>query len=328
MKKFSIVVTVYKNELNLPITIPEYLKRVKSFSKDYEFEFIYVNDGSPDNSLAILKEFQKQFPKEIKILNLTRNFGQAYALMAGFSYASGDVVGYITSDMQDPIELFEQMLEEWEKGTKLVIAAREDREESGLGAFIGNVVHRFVNKFIDKKFPQGGFDFFLADRIVVEQLLKINEKNGTPTILLLWMGYEYRILSYTRKKREIGKSSWTLSKKIKLAIDIFTTNTYLPLRLISVIGILSSLFSFIIGVLIILQWLIADNPVRGWTSTVLIQVFFSGLILLSLGTIGEYLWRIFDYVKNRPNYLIDEVIDTSSYSKNKIKDEDDTDKIK
>lgn len=313
MKKiFSIIVTVYKNELNLPHTIPHYLKGIEKLNNKFDVEFIYVNDGSPDNSYKILKDFQEIYPDKIKIVNLTRNFGQVNAMMAGFKYAKGDVIGYITSDMQDPIELFEQMIKEWEDGNKLVIAARKKREEKGINVILSKSVHYFVNKFIDKRFPPGGYDFFLADKVVINKLLNINEKNGQPMILLLWLGYKYKMINYTRKEREVGRSSWTLPMKIKLFIDIFTTNTYLPLRLISLIGILSSVISFILGLYVFTSWLITDDPLRGWTSSLLIQIFFSGLILFSLGIIGEYLWRIFDYLKDRPNYIVDEFIDESS----------------
>jgi len=312
MKKlFSVVVTVYNNELNLPVTIPYFLKKSEKFLENFELEFIFVNDGSLDDSLHILKEYQITYPKLIKIINFTRNFGQVNAMMAGFQYAKGDVVGYITSDMQDPIELFNDMLSEWSRGIKLVIATREKRNEKGIGIIFSKLTHYFVNKTIDKKFPKGGYDFFLMDRVVVNKIVEINEKNGQPSILLLWLGFDYKIISYIRKKRDIGKSSWTFSNKVKLLIDIFTTNTYLPLRAISIIGIFSSFFSLFFGLAVILQWLFIDIEVKGWTSLVLIQVFFSGLIMFSLGIIGEYLWRIFDYLKGRPNYIVDEIIDES-----------------
>jgi len=315
MKKlFSIIVTVYKNELNLPVTIPHYMSFASKLHEDIAVEFLFVNDGSPDNSYSILKEFQKKYPKKIKVINLTKNFGQVNAIMAGISQAKGDIIGYITSDMQDPIELFLEMLSAWREGYKLVIAKRESRAEKGISAFLANLVHFFVNKTIDTGFPKGGYDFFLLDREVAEKLMDIDEKNGQLTILLLWLGYKYKTIHYKRKERELGRSSWTLSKKIKLFIDIFTTNTYLPLRFISVLGVMASFFSFIFGLLLIIQWLTVDSEVRGWTSLILTQIFFSGLVLFSLGIIGEYLWRIFDYSKSRPNYIIDEIIDETDSS--------------
>lgn len=311
MKKlFSIVVSIYKNELNLPITIPHYLNATKKFENNYDIEFVFVVDGSPDNSYEILKQYQKEYPDKIKIINFTRNFGQASAMLAGFEYARGDAVGYITSDMQDPIELFEKMLIEWDKGSKLVIAERTHREDNGISIVFSKLVQYFIHKTIDKKFPKGGYDFFLMDRMVVEKFLEINERNGQPTVLLLWLGYSYSSVKYTRKEREVGKSSWTLAGKIKQVINVFTTNSYLPLRFISIAGILSALFSFGYGFYSIIMWLIygsQDTP--GWTTIIVLITFFSGLILLSLGIIGEYIWRIFDYLKQRPQYIVDEIID-------------------
>ena len=310
-KCFSIVVTIYNNEMNIPITIPHYLNASKEFEKKYTVEFIFVNDGSTDNSYHLLEKFQKKYPNKIKIINLTRNFGQENASMAGICYAKGEVVGYITSDMQDPIELFAEMLTQWENGSQLVIASRAKREEKGVNIFFSKLIHYFVNKTIDKNFPKGGYDFFLMDRIVANKLIEINERNGNSAILLLWFGYKHTYVSYTRKEREVGKSSWTLFKKIKLIIDTFVTNSYLPLRIISIIGILSSGISFLYGAYLIVSWFTYDGSsgARGWTTIVVLIAFFSGLILLSLGTIGEYLWRIFDYAKQRPQYIIDEVID-------------------
>ncbi len=311
-KPFSIIITIYNNEMNIPHTIPHYLSVSEEFEDRYNIEFIFVNDGSKDNSYNLLKEFQKKYPDKIKIINLTRNFGQDNAMMAGFNYAKGDVVGYITSDMQDPIELFGKMLAEWENGSKLVIAKREYRDEIGIGVVFSKLVHFFVNKTIDKDFPKGGYDFFLIDRIVVNKLIDTKERNGQSTVLLLWFGYKHSYVNYTRKEREIGKSSWTLSNKFKLVIDTFTTNSYLPLRAISVAGILSALFSFGYGGYNIIEWLIyGSKDVRGWTTIIVLITFFSGLTLLSLGIIGEYIWRIFDYLKQRPQYIIDQIIDDS-----------------
>ncbi len=314
MKKlFSIIVTIYKNELNIPYTIPYYLKASEEFKKKYDVEFIFVNDGSPDDSYNLLINFQKKYPDKIKIINLTRNFGQGNAMMAGFSYSKGDVVGYITSDMQDPIELFGKMLTEWESGSKLVIAKRKHRDEKGIGVIFSKLVHYFVNKTIDRNFPKGGYDFFLMDRIAVNKLIEINERNGHLGILLLWLGYRHTYINYTREKREIGESSWSFSRKLKHVIDIFTTNSYLPLRAISVIGILSALVSFGYGGYNIISWLIygSGDGVQGWTTIVVLITFFSGLTLFSLGIIGEYIWRIFDYLKQRPHYIIEEIIDDS-----------------
>jgi len=311
MKKcFSIVVTIYNNELNIPITIPHYLNASKEFEENYNIEFIFVNDGSSDNSYYLLKKFQKKYPDKIKVINFTKNFGQDNAMMAGFHYAKGDVIGYITSDMQDPIELFDEMLTRWENGSKLVVANRESREEKGISATLSKLVHYFVNKIIDKNFPTGGYDFFLMDRIVTNKLLETNERNGHIGILLLTFGYKTTYVNYIRKKREVGKSSWTFTDKLTFAIDIFTTYSYLPLRAMSTIGILSSGIAFFYGLYLVISWFFYDpSEARGWTTIVVLIAFFSGLILLSLGIIGEYLWRIFDYVKHRPQYIIDEIID-------------------
>lgn len=171
-----------------------------------------------------------------------------------------------------------------------------------------------IHEFISDKYPKGGFDFFLLDRKAARQYLQSEERNGVNQILMLWYGFSNKGLPYERKKREIGKSGWTLSKKIKQFIDIFVGNSYLPLRAMSVIGAVSAFCGFGYAVYIFISAIVTrmlgkTESVLGWSSIITIIIFFSGLILLSLGIIGEYLWRIFDYVKNRPRYVVKEIID-------------------
>ncbi len=310
MKKiFSIVIPIYKNELNLPITIPYIIEKIPILFPKYRVELVLVNDGSPDRSWEIMKEFQQKYPETIQIISLTRNSGQDLAIHCGVSLAKGDVIGVISADLQDPLELFVDMLIRWENGDKLVCAARQDRNERGIGILFSKITHWMIHQFIIEQYPKGGFDFFLMDRIVARKYTEVKEKNGSLQILLLWLGYKVSFLPYTRKKREQGKSGWVFSKKIKAFIDTFTTNTYLPLRVMSVIGFLCAGGAFGYTIFIIISALLWETSVIGWSSLAVLITFFSGLILASLGLIGEYLWRIFDAVKGRPLYLIDTVID-------------------
>ena len=310
-KLFSLIVPVYKNELNLPVTVPRCVEFARTL-EGWDVELIFVNDGSPDNSYALLKEFQKQHPELIRLVNMSKNVGQLYALMAGMSIARGAVVGHLSADLQDPIELFPVMLETMEESkVKVVIGERAERQERGLGVLFAKATHGIIHRFIDRRYPVGGFDFFILGREVVDRLLAIDEKNGSFQLLVLWMGYEVRSVPYVRKKREIGKSGWTFQKKFKMLVDIITTNSYIPLRFISSVGLVSAFAGFLYGLFNVVLWIVSpeSGEARGWTSLVVLITFFSGMILFSLGVIGEYIWRIFDYVKGRPNYIIDEVID-------------------
>lgn len=316
MKKlFSIVIPIYKSEGNLPVTVPLIMEQIPLLFPDYDVELILVNDGSPDNSWELMKGYQAQYPDTIRIASLTRNFGQAMATHCGVRMARGQAVGVISADLQDPFELFADMLKEWEEGAELVCGVRADRKERGLSILFSKLNHTLIHRFINSSYPKGGFDFFLMDRVVVDRYVSIDERNGSPQILLLWLGCRTKYLPYTRRQREIGTSGWTLSKKIKVFIDTFVTNTYLPLRIMSVIGVVCAFGAFIYAIFIVAAAFVVESPVAGWSSLAALVTFFGGLILASLGLIGEYLWRIFDAVKGRPLYLVDEIIE-------KYRDED------
>ncbi|MEE1280115.1 MAG: glycosyltransferase family 2 protein [Oscillospiraceae bacterium] len=303
-KTFSIIIPIYKNEKNLPVTVPHIIESIPTLFPEYNVELIMVNDGSPDNSWEIMKKYQAEYPETIRIASFTRNFGQTAAVYYGLSIAKGDVMGVISADLQDPFELFAQMLRRYEEGSRLVCAVRESRNEKGLGVLFSKTTHKMIRKFINPQYPIGGFDFYLMDSYVRDQLLSVSEKNCQPQISLLWLGVPTSFVGYTRQKRDLGKSGWTLSKKIKLFIDIFTTYSYMPLRVMSAVGCVSAIIAFIYGAFLVIRGLVAPITVPGWTTLVVLLILFSGLILLSLGILGEYLWRIFDEVKKKPMYLV------------------------
>ena len=305
-KIFSIVIPIYKNELNLPITISKIIEQIPILFSTWRVEIILVNDGSPDNSWEIMKEYQGKYPESIKIARFTRNFGQTAAIYYGLSIAKGDVIGIISADLQDPFDLFPTMLKKWEEGYQLVCAVRKKRMEKGVNVCISKLTHKLIQKFINDQYPEGGYDFYLMDASVSHALLETREKNGQPQISLLWLGVPTYFISYTRNKREIGKSGWTLAKKVKLFIDIFTTYTYLPLRVMSFVGCLCALCAFLYGAYLFIIALVETAIVPGWSALAVMITFFSGMILFSLGIIGEYLWRIFDEVKQRPMYIVRE----------------------
>ena len=303
-KTFSIIIPIYKSEKNLPVTVPYIMESIPKLFGDYNVELIMVNDGSPDNSWELMQEYKKQYPDTIRIASFTRNFGQTAAVYYGLSIAKGEVMGVISADLQDPFELFVEMLSRYEEGSRLVCAVRQSRKEKGLGVMFSKMTHKMIRKFINPEYPIGGFDFYLMDSYVRDKLLSISEKNCQPQISLLWLGVPTQFVGYTRKKRDIGKSGWTLSKKVKLFIDIFTTYSYMPLRVMSVIGCISAFLAFIYGAYLVIRAIAAPITVPGWTTIVVLLILFSGLILLSLGILGEYLWRIFDEVKKKPMYLV------------------------
>jgi len=308
MKLFSIIIPVYYNEPNLPDTIPALLN-LEAELQDYELELIFVDDGSGDYSLAILREFQNKFPGKIKIIKLTRNFGSMAAIQAGLAHFTGDCVGIISADLQDPPELFIEMIRHWENGSKVVCGVRSQREESGLSRFLSNQYYALIRKFAIHHYPKGGFDFLLADREVIVEINKINEKNTNVMALIFWLGYEPVLIPYVRKARQKGTSRWTLSKKIKLFIDTFVAFSYFPIRLLSVIGFLVAGGAFIYGVFIFLSWLFVGIEVLGWVPIMIVLTITSGIQMTMLGILGEYLWRTLDEARARPSFVIDEIFD-------------------
>jgi dolichol-phosphate mannosyltransferase len=306
-KIFSVIVPVYQNAENLDDTIPKLLGLQKMLP-DYALEVIFVDDGSTDGSYAILERFHKENKETIRVIKMTKNFGQGPAIQAGMLASRGDCVGIISADLQDPYELFVEMIEKWEAGTRLVIAAREGREESASKSLFSNTFWKLVNRYAVSDYPVGGFDFFLIDRKIIDDMNRIHAKNTHIFVLLFSLGYDYEILHYTRQERKAGESQWTLSKKIKLVVDTFVSFTFLPIRGIACLGFTISALSFLYAIVMIINRLIFTDKFEGWTTIITLTTLFGGLTLLTLGIIGEYIWRILDETRNRPIFVVDKVL--------------------
>ncbi len=303
--KLSIVIPVYYNELNIPYTVPR-LQKLQKILSDTELEFVFVDDGSGDRSLELLLNEQKK-DRRIKVVKLSRNFGSMSAIAAGLHYVTGDCIGIIAADLQDPPELFKDMVRLWAEGKKVVIAVRKDREESFFKKIFSGLYYALMRKFAIKDYPKGGFDFLLIDRQVVEEVNRINEKNTNIMSLIFWLGHDRAAIPYVRQKRGLGKSRWTLFKKIKLFVDSFVAFSYAPIRIISMIGMITSILSICYGIFAIINSLTGRIKIEGWASVITVVTFLLGLIIIMLGVIGEYLWRILDEARKRPVYLVDKV---------------------
>ena len=306
MNSISIVVPVYYNELNLPDTVPQLLTLAEFFS-DYHLELVFVDDGSGDRSLEILLDFQSKYSEIIKVVKLTRNFGLMAAIQAGLTVATGDCVGMISADLQDPPELFREMVDYWEKGTKAIFAIRQDREDPFLSRLFSNSYYAIVRQFAIRGYPDKGFDFFVVDRQIVDEVNRINEKNTNLMTLIFWLGFQPILIPYIRRKRPKGKSRWTVGKKAKLFIDTFVSFSFFPIRFFSVVGILLAIGSFLYGAFIFFYWVIFSVEIKGYVPTMLVMTFASGIQMFMLGILGEYLWRTLDEVRKRPPFVIDEI---------------------
>ena len=305
MKKLSVIIPVYFNEMNIPKLYEKLMEVLKN--NRFCYEIIFVDDGSQDNSyLELLKVREKD--NNIKILKLSKNYGSHTAILAGMSHITGDCVTVLSADLQDPPEIIEKMFEKWLEGNKVVLAVRESREDSFLQTFISNTYYKLMQRFALKNMPKGGFDCFLIDKQVCKKIAEMKEKNTSIMGQILWCGFKTKKIYYTRKEREEGKSRWTLSKKVKLFVDSFLAFSYFPIRFMSFLGFLFSIFGFFGIIYLLLNKLFNNVSIQGWTSIVVIILLISGIQMLIMSIIGEYVWRILDEVKNRPNYIIEEEV--------------------
>ncbi|MCU0625053.1 MAG: glycosyltransferase family 2 protein [Gemmatimonadaceae bacterium] len=304
MARVSIIVPVYYNELNLPETVPRLLALAPEFDGD-DLELVFVDDGSGDASLAALQAWHAREPERVKVVALSRNFGSMAAILAGLHVASGDVIGMIAADLQDPPELFIDMHRHWRAGTKVVLAVRADREESFGQKLFANTYYGLMRRFALPGYPPGGFDFFMIDRHVADEIVRIGEKNTSLMSLIFWLGFSPVMLPYVRRARRLGRSRWTLAKKIKLFVDSFVAFSYAPIRALSAFGALMAVAAFAYGLYVLGVWATTGIPVRGFAPVIIVLAFTSGVQMLMLGILGEYLWRALDESRRRPPFVID-----------------------
>ena len=307
MKKLSIVIPVYYNEENLLPLYTDIKTNVLDVLPKYNFDYeiIFVDDGSKDKSYSVLQELAK-LDSKITVYKLSRNFGEHAAILAGLSKATGDCAVRKAADLQEPSKLIIDMLEKYIEGNKVVIATRADRDEPWLQRKLGHMYATMVRKFAIPNYPKNGFDSFLIDRQVVDILVEMQEQNTSLMSQIVWSGFKTAEVPYTRLKRTAGKSRWTFSKKIKLAIDSLLSFSYFPVRFISFIGFLFAFLSFIGLCIIIVRKICGSIDVEGYSSLLVLMLFGFGVVMFSLGILGEYIWRVFDAARNRPTFIIDE----------------------
>lgn len=302
--KISIVIPVYYNQDNLKPLYKDIQEKLYSHA-EYEWEIVMVNDGSQDNSYGVMQELAATDAR-LKIFSLSRNFGSHAAILCGLSKCTGDCAVVKAADLQEPTELVIDMVKSWEKGHNVVLAVREGREESKQQTLFANLYYWLVRKTALPNMPKGGFDVYLLDRKVIGVLMALDEKNSALTGQILWSGFKTDKIYYTRLAREIGTSRWTLKKKIRLVSDTLFSFSTLPIKIVTIIGTLSFIGSLIWAVLVLCFKLAGMIEVSGWTTLFIFNLFSFGVIMLTLGILGEYLWRIFDASRNRPPYIIED----------------------
>ena len=303
MALISIIIPSYNEEENLP-ALYERLQHVVETLK-HTFQFIFVDDGSSDRSFQILEDIARK-DSRVKVIKFSRNFGSHAACLAGLAKATGDACTFLSADLQDPPEMIATLISEWAKGYEVVFGIREWGKESS--RLFQKIYYKAVRRFALRNMPETGTDVFLIDRKVVDTVVSIREKNTSIFGLILWSGFKQIIVQYRKGMRQKGISKWTLGKKIKLFIDTFVSFSYIPLRLISVVGIMIAFMGFLYAFFIVFNRLFFSVPVEGWASLMVVLLVVSGTQLVFLGILGEYLWRNFDETRKRPPFIIDRMI--------------------
>ena len=300
--KISFVVAVYHNEGAISKTHEKIQSIFDSDLKADDYEIIFVDDGSKDGSLAEILSLKERDPR-VKAITFTRNFGQMAAMLAGFSEATGDAVINISADLQDPIELIPQMVGKWRNGSEIVICHRTDRSDSLLSKIFSRTAYSILRISLPQ-IPPGGFDFVLMDRKVMNSFNSIDVRHRFFQGDLLWTGYRTSFMPYARLKRTIGKSQYNFGKKLKNFLDAILDASYLPIRFISLFGLISSALGVLYSGSIVISWLRGETPFAGWAPLMIAILLVGGLIMVMLGVIGEYVWRINEEVRKRPNYVV------------------------
>jgi glycosyltransferase involved in cell wall biosynthesis len=307
--KISIVVPFYNESENIPRLVDE-LSSFCSSKNEILFEIIFVNDGSKDNSLDILVNLSHS-NYSCKIISLSKNFGSHPALRAGILNASGDIITFMYADLQDPISLIMDLLFKIQSDDKneIVWATRRNVSTRLSEKIFSKFYSSLMKKFVSEKYPINGFDIVMFTSKVKEKLNTNIESNSSIFLQILTMGFKQETVYYKKQTRILGKSKWTLSKKIKLFIDSFVAFSYIPIRFVTILGFTLFFFGMGFTFYLLFRKVVLDNLVSGWTMLISVLCIGFGVTNISLGIIAEYLWRTFDSSRNRPVFIIDKIIE-------------------
>ena len=305
MKKISIIVPAYNEEESLPFLF-ERLDKLMESVDNYEFEILFVDDGSKDKTLELIKE-QRKKDNRISYVTFARNFGKETAMIAGLDYAQGDAVIFIDADLQDPPELIPELIKYWEEGYDDVYAQRKSRKgETFLKKFTSKMYYKVLQSLTKVPIQKDTGDFRLLDRRCVNALRKMRESSRNTKSLFSWIGYKKKEVLYDRDPRIAGKTKWNYAKLIDLAIDGITSFTTSPLKISTYLSIPTFFVLFVYFVYVLVKCAVLNVGIQAFQAIILLILFFSGIQILLFGIVGEYLGRIFNEAKNRPLYFVNE----------------------
>ena len=300
----SVIVPSFNEEKNVPLIYERLTSTLSQISDDYEI--IFVNDCSKDNTLEVIKQLSKK-DSHVKYISFSRNFGHQIAVSAGLDLCKGEAVVIIDADLQDPPELILEMYEKYKEGYKVVYAKRKSREgETWFKKITAKLFYRFLSAMTSIEIPVDVGDFRLIDKVIVKHLRNMPEKSKYIRGQISWIGYKQTFVEYHRDARLYGKTNYPLKKMIRLAFDGITAFSDKPLKMASAIGIISAILSLLAIVYALISHFIFDSAVSGWTSLIISVLFIGGVQLITIGIIGEYIARINNDVRNRPLYIIEE----------------------
>ncbi|MBV8847796.1 MAG: glycosyltransferase family 2 protein [Bryobacterales bacterium] len=300
----SLIVPIYKSEANLERLLPELARLDNQFH--HEFEVVFVVDGSPDNSLEILRQRAQTFLQHCQIACLTRNFGSFNAILAGLELGRGEYFAVLAADLQEPPHLILEFYNALRRGdADIVFGYRSKRSDPWVSEITASLFWGIYRRFVVKDIPRGGVDIFGCTRRVRDRVLSLPEFNSSLIALLFWLGFRRRYIGYERQPRREGSSTWTIAKKLRYCLDSIFGFTDLPIRILLAIGGMGTAIAIVLGTVIVVSRFTSGVPVRGYTALALMVLFFGSLMTLGMGIVGQYVWLNLQNVRGRPNYLID-----------------------
>lgn len=307
----SIVVPVFRNRDTLFSTFQNILAVQKAKFSHLALEVIFIDDGSDDGSWEELQQLHVQSPQQILLVKLSRNFGQVCAILAGYEAATGDAVVTLSADLQDPVTLIGDMVTHWQQGAEVVVAHREARNDDIVATLFSKIAYGIARR-ANPRIPPGGFDYLLLSRRAAKLLCSFKGRHRFFQGDVLWLGLPTTFIPYERQRRPAGRSGWSFAKKLKYFIDLILDSSYFPIRMMSSIGFLTATGGLLYAMVIVWVWFLRQTPFPGWAPLMVTLLIVGGLIMMMLGMIGEYLWRIYDEVKLRPLYVVERTCATTN----------------
>ena len=302
--KLSVIIPVLNEEENVAHLVAAVDEAFRSRA-GVTLELVFVDDGSRDGTFDALTAISRGDPR-VKIIRFSRNFGSHAALLAGFEQCTGDAAAYMAADLQEPPEMLLTMLDKWREGSFIVWGTRVQRDDPLSARLFSKIYCKLMRHLALGDMPDTGLDLCLIDRKVIEAITAMREKNTSIFGLILWTGFPQVFVPYNRQPRKRGKSRWTFSRKIKLMVDSFVSFSFAPIRLVTYIGMIFAVLGFAYGLLTVARYFLGYSAIQGWASLLTVIVTLSGIQLLMLGIVAEYLWRTFDESRRRPPFLVRE----------------------